>query len=236
MAVLVAALPGPRAAVAEVQVVQAIDYYDVTGTTAQEIRANMDRIGPTWTVDGKRYDSAVGWAFVWEYRFGPTARGCMMKAVTVKVRIITTDAATEGPTRRPRCRRRSRRSSPSCKNTTSTVPPSCLRRPKRIDDGIMGLPPQPNCLELKPLANHLADNVERDLGRLMHDYVRHTDAGRQLGAVFPPSDTKPAPALAAAPRGKSANAATPDAPAPKPKTERGNASGSGFFISRDGIA
>ena len=51
---------------------------------------------------------------------------------------------------------------------------------------------------------------------------------------FPPADTKAAPALAAAPRGRSANAATPDAPAPKPKAERGNASGSGFFIARDG--
>jgi predicted secreted Zn-dependent protease len=190
MALLVAALPGPRAAVAEVQVVQAIDYYDITGTTAQEIRANMDRIGPTWTVDGKRYDSAVGWAIVPEYRFGPTGRGCMMKAVTVKVRIIATEPRLN-PNAPPALQRAFATFFAKLQEYDKHRATIVLEAAKRIDDGIMGLPPQPNCLELKPLANHLADNVERDLGRLMHDYLRRTDAGRQLGAVFPPADTKP---------------------------------------------
>jgi S1-C subfamily serine protease len=233
--VVLVCLAGP--ARAEVQLAHAVDYYDVTGTTAQEIRASLDRLGPTWTVDGKRYDSAVVPKFAWEYRFGPTARGCMMKSVTVTLRIVTTTPRLKADSGAPPALQKAFAAySEKLKEYDRNRAEIALEIVKRLEDGILGLPPQPNCLELKPMANHLAGNLEKELSNALRDYVRKTDAGRQLGAVFPPPETKPAPALAAAPRGKSARADAPDAPAPKaaPKGER-SASGSGFFITRDGL-
>jgi S1-C subfamily serine protease len=220
---------------AELLVERVMDYYDVAGTTAQEVRAHIDRVGPTWQIDGKRYDSAVGWHYDFEYRFGPTERGCMMKAVTVRVRITTTtprlkvDAATP-PALQKAFAAYSAKLIEYDKHRATIV----LEAAKRIDDGILGLPPQRNCLDLKPVANHLADNVGRDVARLMHDYIRQTDAGRAQGAVFPPRDQAPA-AQAAAPRAKSAATGAPSEAPKAPKEAARGMTGSGFFIARDGV-
>jgi predicted secreted Zn-dependent protease len=195
-----AALAAGAPARAELLVERVMDYYEVAGATAKEIRAALDRQGPTWTLDGKRYDSAVGWGLAWESRFGPTARGCMMRSVTVRVRITNTaprlkaDAATP-PALQKAFAAYAEKLTAYDQHRAEIV----IEHAKRIEDGIMGLPPQPNCLDLKPIAGHLVDNVQRELSRVMHDYVRRTDAGRAQGAVFPPPD-KAAPAAARRPR------------------------------------
>jgi S1-C subfamily serine protease len=218
---------------AELLLDQRSDYYDVTGATAQEVRANLDRIGPTWPLDGKRYDSAVSWAFKWEGRFGPTARGCLMKAVTVRVRTITTsprlkvDAATPPALQKAFAAFTQKLAEYDKHRATIAIEVA-----RRIEDGIIGLPPQPDCLDFQPIASQLVENLEKETARVMHDYIRRTDAGRALGAVFPPRDQPPA--QAAAPRAKSAAAGTPDAAPKSPKEAARGGSGSGFFIARHG--
>jgi predicted secreted Zn-dependent protease len=184
---LAAAMPGASPALAELQVEQILDYYDVAGATAQEVRANLDRLGPTWTLDGKHYDSNVGWTYDFDYRFGPTARGCMMKAVTLRTRItITTPRLKADAGAPPALRTAFAAFTDKLMEYDKHRAEIVLEAGKRIEDGIMGLPPQRNCLDLKPIAKHLADNVAKDVARLMHDYIRRTDAGRAQGAVFPP--------------------------------------------------
>jgi S1-C subfamily serine protease len=157
-----------------------------------------------------------------------------MKSVTVRVRIATTSPRLKVNAATPPALQKAfaaftQKLNEYDKHRATIV----IEIGKRIEDGIMGLPPQRNCLELKPIASQLVENLEKEVARVMHDYIRRTDAGRAQGAVFPPPD-RPAATQAVAPRGKSAAAGTPDAASKPPKAAERGASGSGFFIARDG--
>jgi predicted secreted Zn-dependent protease len=52
---------------AEPVVTQAMDYYDVTGATPQQVRASLDQLGPTHTRDGKRYDALTYGRVEWRF-------------------------------------------------------------------------------------------------------------------------------------------------------------------------
>ncbi len=52
-----------------------IDYYDVSGNSAKELRDQMRQKGP-FGKDGKRYDARTDWHVSWNYRYQPFPEGC----------------------------------------------------------------------------------------------------------------------------------------------------------------
>jgi predicted secreted Zn-dependent protease len=66
-----------------------IDYYDIHGATARELRGDLDRLGPIGET-GLRGDGYTHWRIAWKYDL--TARGATCSAsnirVTLEVRMI----------------------------------------------------------------------------------------------------------------------------------------------------
>jgi len=63
-------------------------YYDVTGSTAQELRAQMSEDGPL-SDDGHRFDARTNWYISWSWP-GYGTRTCNLQDVTVTYRITVT--------------------------------------------------------------------------------------------------------------------------------------------------
>jgi predicted secreted Zn-dependent protease len=66
-----------------------IRYYDVSGRTAEEIRAAMDRLRPTEPDTGMRYDGYTRWNIRW-YVPGSPAGPCRLDRATVTLRLTVT--------------------------------------------------------------------------------------------------------------------------------------------------
>ena len=58
----------------------ALVYYDVVGSTAAEVRRDMDRKGPI-DESGQRVDAYTQWRVAWTYAAVPDAQGCVIRSV-----------------------------------------------------------------------------------------------------------------------------------------------------------
>jgi predicted secreted Zn-dependent protease len=65
-----------------------VEYYTIQGSTARELRAEMNRLGPT-SEAGVRNDGYTHWDIQWRYDYDRTAGGCTAGnfRVTLEVRI-----------------------------------------------------------------------------------------------------------------------------------------------------
>jgi predicted secreted Zn-dependent protease len=68
---------------------ETVEYYDVTGSSAPELRAVMDRLGPE-TDDGERFDALTIWHVRWRYRYESDGDACAISAFTTSVEIRMT--------------------------------------------------------------------------------------------------------------------------------------------------
>lgn len=170
-------------ALAEPVVTEVIDYYDVPGATAQEVRASLDQLGPTSTRDGRRHDSHTYGKVAWRFTFRGLPN-CAITSTTVTAHIIT---------RFPRLQSDAPDSLKKAfaKFTDKLMlyekghVQKAIEAARQIEIGIGGLPAISGCRELEAAANHLGHNVLKILGRWHRDYDDTTLYGRTMGAKFP---------------------------------------------------
>jgi len=80
------ALLTPGAALSDAPMQQTIKYYDVSGSTAQEIREDLDRQGPRGE-NGRRFDAHTRWTVNWKYRSTPANGLCSLVSFDTEVRV-----------------------------------------------------------------------------------------------------------------------------------------------------
>jgi len=68
----------------QVQVKEKFDYYEIDGSTTDELRAQMKRNGTTWN-DGKVYAALTTWDIHYHYDIAPTNGGYALSAITTSV-------------------------------------------------------------------------------------------------------------------------------------------------------
>jgi predicted secreted Zn-dependent protease len=62
---------------------QQIEYYDVSGDDATQLRAALDREGPMGS-EGRRYDGRTVWNLTWTYRYGTDESGrCALRSYQI---------------------------------------------------------------------------------------------------------------------------------------------------------
>ena len=76
-------------AAAEPNVTQTFNYYDVSGSTVQEIRADLNRHGPAGK-DGKRYDAFTRWYIRWQHNDQSGGNQCAIASVSTSVDVTIT--------------------------------------------------------------------------------------------------------------------------------------------------
>jgi predicted secreted Zn-dependent protease len=173
-------------AFADPVVTQTFDYYDVDGATAQELRADLNRLGPMDGTEHRRFDAVTHWYVRWRFTYTNVGGGCEISSVSTSADITYAF---------PRLRRRS-------------TAPAALRRAfagylenllvhekgharvgidiaSRIEQGIRRLPPAPTCPVLDDAANDLGHALIKEANQLDIDYDAQTQHGKTQGARFP---------------------------------------------------
>jgi len=181
-----AAMLGAVPALAEPTVSESVQYYDVSGATAREVRASLNREGPISGNDGQRYDAVCRWHVYWKFQFRPRGDVCVITSASTDVKIVITF---------PRLK------------TDETTSPSLLKAfanyteklmlheqghaqnaidaARKIEAGILALPPQPTCDELRKTANALGQALIKEANQADIEYDKRTRHGATQGARFP---------------------------------------------------
>src|SRR5215470_213915 len=144
----------PTNARADPQIVERFDYYDVNGMTADEIRADLNRRGPTDSVEHRHFDAVTHWHVRWRYTYTQGGRGCRIKAVSTTVQVTYSFPRLANPTSAP----------VDLRQAFSQYLERLLVHEKghaqngidiaaRIEHRIRHLPPAPTCAALGEIAN-----------------------------------------------------------------------------------
>jgi predicted secreted Zn-dependent protease len=170
---------------AEPAINKSIDYYDVTGTTPQQVRASLDQLGPTHTRDGKRYDSLTYEKIDWRFTFRGLPN-CAITGVTVTAQILIRFPRLGADAGAPPALQKSFAAyAGKLMAYQNGHVERIIDTARQIEIGIGGLPPIQNCRGLEKSANHLGHNLIKDLHRWRRDYDDRTLYGRAQGAKFP---------------------------------------------------
>jgi predicted secreted Zn-dependent protease len=64
------------------------DTYPVSGRTAAEIRADLNRAGPLSVADARRFDALTTWGLKWTLQYKRAGSGCSLESATVLLDIV----------------------------------------------------------------------------------------------------------------------------------------------------
>ncbi len=67
-----------------------IETYPVSGRTAAEIRADLNRSGPLSVTDGRRFDGLTTWNLKWTLAYKQVGAGCALDWASVKLEMVVT--------------------------------------------------------------------------------------------------------------------------------------------------
>ena len=183
---IVAALLAAMPARAEPTVTESVDYYDVAGATAREVRASLNRDGPIAGNDNKRYDAVCRWNVFWKFQFRRGETSCAVTSATTeaKITIIFPRLKTDETT------------SPSLVKAFASFTEKLMLHEKghaknaieaarKIEAGIKALPPEANCDALRTKANNLGHALIKEANQADIEYDRVTQHGATQGVRFP---------------------------------------------------
>jgi predicted secreted Zn-dependent protease len=163
-----------------------IEYYDVTGRTAAEIRASLNRSGPASSLDGRRYDALERATVHWQYTYARSRAGCRIATVAVRLEIVVIlprlVAARGVP--KPLISAFARYAAKLKAHETGHVQIE-HDIARLIEEGIRKLGPQRTCERLGRAANALGNALVKEGLRLNAEYDARTGQGRTQGVRFP---------------------------------------------------
>jgi predicted secreted Zn-dependent protease len=173
-------------ALADPMVTETFDYYDVDGATAQELRADLNRLGPIDGTEHRRFDAVTHWYVRWRFTYANVGGGCEIRTVSTSADITYAF---------PRLLRRS--SAPAIlQQAFAGYLENLLVHEKgharvgidiaaRIEAAIRRLPSAPTCAVLEDAANDLGHGLIKEANQLDIDYDAQTQHGKTQGARFP---------------------------------------------------
>jgi predicted secreted Zn-dependent protease len=174
--------PDPLAAAPVVT--ETIIYYDVDGSTEQEVRANLDRLAPL-DENGRRFHATTKWSLSWRFDHQPGQQGCSITNVNIPLQVTTI---------MPRLN--SDQAPAPLREAFATYAERLLFHEKghvrigidtaeKMDAAIRELPPHADCQQLSSAANALGFQIAGEGGQRNHDYDAETRHGETQGVRFP---------------------------------------------------
>jgi predicted secreted Zn-dependent protease len=181
-----AAEAGLANALADPVVTEMFDYYDVDGATAQEIRADLNRLGPIDGTEHRRFDAVTHWYVRWRYTYKNVDNGCEIATVSTSADITYAFPRLQRGSSAPTALRRA--FAGFLKNLLVHEKGHArvgIDIASRIEQGIRRLPPAPTCPVLEDAANDLGHALIKEANRRDIDYDAQTQHGKTQGARFP---------------------------------------------------
>jgi predicted secreted Zn-dependent protease len=173
-------------ALAEPAISETVDYYDVSGATGREVRASLNREGPVSGNDGKRYDAVCRWNVSWKFQYRERGNTCAITSVSTDVKItITFPRLKTDETTSPSLVKAFANYSEKLMLHEKGHAQNAIDAARKIEAGILGLPPEPTCGGLRSTANALGHSLIKEANRADADYDQRTRHGATQGARFP---------------------------------------------------
>ncbi|HEY9664665.1 MAG TPA: DUF922 domain-containing protein [Allocoleopsis sp.] len=161
--------------------------YTIRGSTAAELRAQMNQLGPLNQEEGKRFDASTTWDLDAQFTFGGK-RGvsCQIRTVTVTVKTTFTLPQWTPPAGTPQALINRWNQHLAALQTHENG-----HKQLGIDAGtdflnqLKALPAAPSCAALQQAAAQKRDAVKAAFRQKHKDYDKNTNHGATQGAVFP---------------------------------------------------
>jgi predicted secreted Zn-dependent protease len=156
------------------------DDYAIDGSTEEELRAEMDRLGPSG------FDAYTEWHVLWSYSYSETEDSCSALTVTVVVAIIFKLPRWDAPARAP----------PDLVDKWHAYVAAlqahedghkdiAIEAATQVRRVLQALPVYPTCDELDRAANAAGERVLDQHRQREQAYDRTTQHGATQGARFP---------------------------------------------------
>jgi len=173
-------------AYAEPSVSETINYYDVSGANAREVRESLNRNGPVSKINGKRFDAYTAWYISWKYQYRQPTGGCAIASVSTEVKVIIDFPRLKADATTPE----------ALKSLFARYLENLMRHEKghaqnaidfarKIETGIRALPTKSSCNALQDVANALGGALIKEANQADIDYDARTRHGATQGARFP---------------------------------------------------
>lgn len=159
--------------------------YLVRGTTAEEIRASLDQLGPLDPADGQRYDALTRWTLEWHFDPRNTRGGCEIARVWATVRVTTLMPRHGTPSSLPEALRNEwtayLQRLGAHEEGHARIASDAAREVETALDRLH----RPDCTLLTQDANRIGQEILRKAQATERGYDIQTDHGRGQGARFP---------------------------------------------------
>jgi predicted secreted Zn-dependent protease len=161
------------------------NYYDIQGSTAKQLRSQLNQLGVVDPKTGKRFDAYTSWRVSWNYRYRPVNNQCQITQVTVNVQAIYTmprwnpsaNASMDLKNRWNRYITALRQHEDGHKNHGVNAGQDILQTLNNLTTN--------SCQQIGNIANQKGDAIIKQYNLKDIDYDRLTQHGFTQGAVFP---------------------------------------------------
>lgn len=162
-------------------------YYEVGGASAQEIRAELNRLGPPGS--GKsRFDAHTRWHVKWTYRYCNSGDDCAIARVRTTVDATITMPRLKANAARPAAvTREFEEFAQKLMAHEEGRVQNAIEAANLIEYALQGIAPHPTCDAFGRVANALADSLVREANQKDVDHDARTEHGRNQGVRFPAS-------------------------------------------------
>lgn len=162
------------------------NYYTITGSTAQQLRQQMNQKGHIDPLSGRRYDAYTGWQISWYYNTTLNNNQCKLHSAKVNTTITFTLPQWKIPSN----------ASQALQTKWNKYINALIQHEKGHEqNGILAsneilqrlqtIPSNPSCETLKQNANQLANQVIKKYNQKDITYDKMTKHGITQGAIFP---------------------------------------------------
>ena len=167
------------------QISIATKHYSVHGSTAQELRQDLNRRGVKGS-DGRTYDAHTAWYIRWSYDYTTRGSSCGIRSVRTSVTVTYTLPKWSGGAKASQeLWNKWHRYLKDLKTHEDGHRDIGIAAAAEIEKTIAKLPPAANCREMEAKANAAGHSVIDEYRSKESFYDLRTLHGRTQGAVFP---------------------------------------------------
>jgi len=187
----------PTSNIGSTRAVERAHYYEVRGSTLEELRKDVYSRGPYDKAKGQRFAGWTEWRIKWWFSRHNVPQGCAVgKAVTETEVSYTLPRWVDADRASPEVQSTWKRFVEALTLHEEGHDQLARELAERLELAIQDLPPEPTCEELDIRVNELANRMILE-DREQEEYDRRTGHGHTQGAAFPSilvrASSEPAP-------------------------------------------
>ncbi|PZV06666.1 MAG: hypothetical protein DCF22_23325 [Leptolyngbya sp.] len=168
------------------QIILTTPYYAINGTTADQLRRQMNQVGVLDPRSNRRFDGYTSWQIRWQYRYITSDNACRIHKATVKTNITMTLPRWNPPRNASRkVIYRWQTYSKALKTHEDGHKQNGINAGNEVLQTLQSLPGYTSCDQLGKTANTLGDHLIQKHTQWDIAYDKATGHGVSQGAVFP---------------------------------------------------